>query len=54
MTGVDQAWIEDVMATVAPAAIYFVNLLREAFEDFPDEPVPLAPPLPELPASASE
>jgi hypothetical protein len=43
VTGVDQAEIEDVTVSLAPAAICFVNLLREAFDDFPDEPVPLAP-----------
>lgn len=54
VTDVEQAEIEDMMAAIAPAAIYFVNLLHEAFDEFSDEPMPIAPPLPEVPAAVSD
>lgn len=54
VTGVEQSEIEELTVVFAPAAIYFVNLLRETFDDFPDEPLPVAPPLPEFPVAASE
>lgn len=54
VTSVEQSEIEDVTVSLAPPAIYLVNLLREAFDDFPDELLPAAPPLPELPVAAAE
>lgn len=52
--GVDQTEIEDMTPIFAPGAIYFVGLLRDAFDDFPDEPLPLAPTPTKLSAAASE
>ncbi|MDA8290220.1 MAG: hypothetical protein M0Z33_00850 [Actinomycetota bacterium] len=54
VTGTQPAEIEDLAVVFAPAAIHYVSLLREAFDDFPDEPLPLTPPTLELPAAASE
>ena len=55
ISSASQAEIEELAAAFAPAAIFYVDLLRKAFDDFPDEPLPLAaPPPPELPAAASE
>jgi len=54
ITGTEQAEIEDLATVFAPAAIYCVNLLREAFDDFPDEDLPMAPSALELPAAVSE
>lgn len=46
--------IEELAAVFAPAVIHFVNLLRGAFDDFPDDPLPLAAPPLELAAAASQ
>ncbi len=54
VTSAKQAEIEDMAAVFSPAAIYYINLLREAFDDLPGEPLPLPPPALELPAAASE
>jgi len=54
VTGAKQAEIEDLAAVFAPGMIYYVNLLREAFDDFPDEHSSLAPPPLELAPAASE
>lgn len=54
VSGVRQGEIEDLAVAFAPGTIHYVGLLREAFDDFADEPIPLAPPVPELAAAASE
>ncbi|MDQ6839260.1 MAG: hypothetical protein M3137_13270 [Actinomycetota bacterium] len=53
VTETSQAEIEELTPVLTPGAIYYANLLRDAFDDFPDEPLPLPPPVPELPAMAS-
>ncbi|HVX23317.1 MAG TPA: hypothetical protein VHB02_18395 [Acidimicrobiales bacterium] len=45
--GVKTAEIEDLATVFAPAAVYFANLLREAFDDFPDDYV-IEAPLPQI------
>lgn len=54
VTGAKQVEIEDLAVIFAPAAIHYVNLLRETFDGFPDDPLPLAPLVPELALAASE
>ena len=54
ISSAEQAEIEDGATVFAPAAIYYVNLLREAFDDFSDDALPVAPPELELPAGVSE
>lgn len=53
VTGASEAEIEELVPVLTPGAIYYANLLRNAFDAFPDEPFPLAPPLPALPVAAS-
>jgi hypothetical protein len=52
VTGATQPEIEDLAMVFAPAAIHYVNRLRDTFEDFPDGPLPMAPPVPELLAAS--
>ena len=47
VVGAKKAEIEDLATVFAPAAVNFANLLREVFDDFPDD-FPLEKPSPQL------
>jgi hypothetical protein len=51
VTGAKLAEIEDLAVIFAPAAIYYVNLLRSAFDDFPHDLLLEVPPPFELPVA---